>query len=30
MCKRHKYKKLSHIWILLIHEEVGKLQGNQV
>jgi hypothetical protein len=22
MCKSHKYKKLAHIWILLISEEV--------
>jgi len=29
-CKSHKHKKLSHIWILLICEEVIKLQGNQV
>lgn len=30
MCKIHKYKKLSHIWILPICEEVGKYQGNHV
>ena len=29
-CKSHKYKKLSHIWIPLIHEKDSKLQGNQV
>ena len=30
MCKSDKYKKLAHIWILLISDKVSKLRGDQV